>query len=153
MLLKALLFFIIIGALLWIAVARDKRRHRSLREWAELHPGAELFWPFASAEYPELPVGPMIEHLTGHLPLSLASAMRVRQAEGDVWWVEYRATQRENESSQWFTLQAQQCSDPAAAQLREEELQRTAPSGSPCSYESWVCQRHLGLLKVELLGL
>jgi hypothetical protein len=151
MLTKTLFTVVVIVALFLIACARERRRERSLREWVARRPGSWLFWPFTSAEHPELPIGELIERLTGHLPLGLASAMLVRQGDGDVWWVEYRATPSTNSSSKWFTLMVRQCTDHAAAELYERELQRTAPTGTTLTHDSWVCQRHHGLITVKLL--
>ena len=148
MLIQALLFLVFIVVLFGIAGARERRRERSLREWVALHPGASLFWPFMPEEHPEVPVARWIEQLTGRPPLGIASAMRTRQNDVDVWWTEYRATPAGKQSSEWFTLSAQQGCDPALARGGAVEVQ---PAEQTPLQESGMRQSHRGLITVELL--
>lgn len=93
-----------------------------------------------------------IERLTGNdPPLSLASAMWVKQDECDVWWIEYRATPAATKSSQWFTLAVRKRCDQIASQSREEAPRSAAFSGTTLTDDSWVCERHRGLMTIKLL--
>ena len=148
MLIQALLFLVFIVVLFGIAGARERRRERSLREWVALHPGASLLWPFKPEEHPEVPVARWIEQLTGRSPLGIASAMRTRQNDVDVWWIEYRATPAGKKSSEWFTLSAQQGCAPALARRGAVEVQ---PAEQTPLQESGLPQSHRGLITVELL--
>lgn len=148
MLVQVLIFLVVIVGLFWIAGAQERRRERSLREWVSRHPGASIFWPFKPEEHPEVPVARWIEQLTGRPPLGIASALRIRQNDVDVWWIEYRATPAGQESSQWFTLRAQQGCDPALARVGAEEVQPAARTLLP---ESGMPQSHRGLITVGLL--
>ena len=151
MLTKVIIVAIILVAVLVIAGLREKQRERSLREWAAHRQDARLFWPFDPADHSAPPVAALIERLTGHMPLSLASAMWVERDDGDVWWIEYRATPAATKSSQWFTLLVRKRCDQFAAQDREEERKRPAVAGTPLTDDSWECKRCRGLMTVKLL--
>ena len=148
MLIQVLLFLVFIVVLFWIAGAKERRRERSLREWVSRHSGASLFWPFKPEEHPEVPVAQWIEQLTGRPPLGIASAMRIRQNDVNVWWIEYRATPAGQQSSQWFTLKAQQGCHQALAQGGAEEVE---PAVQTPLQESGIPKSQRGLITVELL--
>lgn len=151
MLTKAIIVVIILVTLLVIAGLREKQRERSLREWASHRQDAQLFWPFDPTDHSAPPIAELIERLTGHPPLSLASAMWVKQDECDVWWIEYRATPAATKSSQWFTLAVRKRCDQIASQSREEAPRSAAFSGTTLTDDSWVCERHRGLMTIKLL--
>ena len=150
MLSQVLLFLVFIVVLFWIAGAKERRRERALREWVLRHAGASLFWPFKPEEHPEVPVASWIEQLTSRPPLGIASAVRIRKNDVEVWWIEYRATPAGQQSSEWFTLRAQQGCDPAFARGGAEVGEPAALTPLP---ESGKPQSHRGLITVELLEL